>query len=41
MDLFNGLLNIYKSKIEKICKVGQIFKFMCKMIGCEVQEGAE
>ena len=39
------LLMIYLidiSNIDKICdKVGQKFKFLCKMIGCEAQEGAE
>ena len=28
--------------IDKICDyVGQKFKFLCKLIGCEAQEGAE
>ena len=27
---------------DKICdQVGQKFKFLCKLIGCEAQEGAE
>ena len=30
------------TNIDKICdKVGQKFKFLCKLIGCEAQEGAE
>ena len=30
------------TNIEKICdKVGQKIKFLCKLIGCEAQEGAE
>ena len=31
-----------KNNIDKKCdKVGQKIKFPCKMIGCEIQEGAE
>ena len=30
------------TNIDKICdQVGQKFKFLCKLIGCEAQEGAE
>ena len=30
------------TNIDKICDlVGQKFKFLCKLIGCEAQEGAE
>ena len=30
------------TNIDKICdKVGQKFNFLCKLIGCEAQEGAE
>ena len=30
------------TNIEKICDlVGHKFKFLCKLIGCEAQEGAE
>ena len=39
--LFNDLLNAYNN-IDKICDyVGQKNKFLCKLISCEVQEGAE
>ena len=33
---------IYITNIDKICDlVGKTFKFLCKLICCEAQEGAE
>ena len=30
------------TKIDKICdSVGEKFKFLCRLIGCEAQEGVE
>ena len=41
-DLLNDLLNILHILTRYVIKLANIFfNFLCKLIGCEAQEGAE
>ena len=40
-DLLHDLLNRFYILSKYVIKLVKKFKFLCKLIGCEAQEGAE